>query len=207
MPTCSRSSRAEADGPRPQSVALPTFNRESAMLEMLKISPFGAFHTAVSLVAVVAGLIALICYKAISLKNRTGQTYVLATVITCLTGFGIFHHGGFGAPHVLGVITLAVLGIAALAGSTPLFGRASPYVETLSYSMTFFFHMIPTVTEISTRFPIGAPLVTDRDGPALHAATGVLFIAFLIGAAVQARWLHALRRSPEAAASGAVHAI
>ena len=28
------------------------------MLEMLKISPFGAFHTAVSLVAVVAGLIA-----------------------------------------------------------------------------------------------------------------------------------------------------
>ena len=31
------------------------------------------------------------------------------TVITCLTGFGIFRHGGFGNPHVLGVVTLIVL--------------------------------------------------------------------------------------------------
>jgi hypothetical protein len=35
--------------------------------------------------------------------------YIWTTVLTCLTGFGIFQHGGFGKPHALGVITLLVL--------------------------------------------------------------------------------------------------
>jgi hypothetical protein len=54
---------------------------------------------------------------------------------------------------VLGVITLVVLGVAAVAGHSNLFGRASRYVETVSYSATFFFHFIPAITETSTRLP------------------------------------------------------
>ena len=88
----------------------------------------------------------------------------------------ILHHGGFGAPHVLNIITLAGLGVAALAGHSTLFGRASRYVETISYSATFFFHFIPGSTETWTRFPRGAPLVaqcrrtcaTDGDRGVVH---------------------------------------
>jgi uncharacterized membrane protein len=157
---------------------------------MLGLTPLGAIHTAISLIAVVAGLIALVRDHAISPRNRVGSIYVIATVLTCLTGFGIFQHGGFGAPHALGIITLVVLGVAALAGRRPgLFGRASRYVETVSYSLTFFFHMIPGVTETSTRLPPGAPLVANREAPALQAVIGLLFVAFLIGAALQVRQL------------------
>src|SRR5712692_5781091 len=152
---------------------------------MLGLTPLGTFHTAISLIAVVAGLIALVRDKAISPKNPVGKIYIVTTVITCLTGFGIFQHGGFGNPHVLAIITLVVLGIAGVAGSSRLFGRASPYVETISYSATFFFHMIPAITETSTRLPLGAPLVANAEAPALQAATGVLFVAFLIGATLQ----------------------
>jgi uncharacterized membrane protein len=105
-------------------------------IDMLGLTPLGIFHTAVSLVAVVAGLIVLVRDKQISPKNLLGKIYVLATVITCLTGFGIFQHGGFGKPHVLGIITLVVLAVAWVAGNSALFGRASPYVETVSYSAT-----------------------------------------------------------------------
>jgi len=38
----------------------------------------------------------------------------IATAITSPTGFGIFQHGGFGKPHVLGIVTLLVLAIAAV---------------------------------------------------------------------------------------------
>jgi hypothetical protein len=116
---------------------------------------------------------------------------VVTTIITCLTGFGIFQHGGFGKPHALGIITLVVLGVAALAANSRLFGRASPYVETVSYSATFFFHMIPGFTETSTRLPLGAPLLPNADAPALQVATAALFVVFLIGSTLQVRQLRA----------------
>jgi uncharacterized membrane protein len=160
---------------------------------MLGLTPLGTFHTAISLVAVGSGLVALVRDKAISPKTTVGKTYVITTVITCLTGFGIFQHGGFGPPHVLGVITLVVLGVAAAAGRGKLFGRAAPYVEAVSYSATFLFHMIPAVTETSTRLPVGAPLVANAEAPALQAANGVLFVLFLIGAALQVRHMKGAR--------------
>ncbi len=163
---------------------------------MFGLTQLGVFHTAVSLIAVGAGVIALLRDRKITSKNTLGKVYVIATVITCLTGFGIFQHGGFGKAHVLGIITLVVLGVAWLAEYTSTFGRASPYVATVSYSATFLFHMIPAITETTTRLPPGAPLLPNADAPALQAATGVLFVLFLIGATLQVRALLAEHAAP-----------
>ena len=54
----------------------------------------------------------------------------IATAITSPTGFGIFQHGGFGEPHVLGIVTLLVLAIAAVTGKSNLCARTSAHVET-----------------------------------------------------------------------------
>jgi uncharacterized membrane protein len=162
---------------------------------MLGLTPLGTLHTAISLVAVAAGLIALIRDKQISPRNMLGKVYVVTTLITCVTGFGIFQHGGFGKPHALGIITLVVLAVAAVAGYTNLFGRASRYVETVSYSATFLFHLIPGVTETSTRLPPGAPLVASAEAPELQVAAAVMFVAFLIGATLQVLRLRSLSAS------------
>lgn len=168
---------------------------------MLGLTPLGTFHTAISLIAVGSGLIALVRDKAISPRTLPGRIYVLTTIITCVTGFGIFQHGGIGAPHVLGVITLIVFGLAAVAERTRFFGRAAAYVTTISYSATFFFHMIPAITETATRLPVGAPLAASPEAPALQAATAVLFVAFLIGATLQVRRMHAARAERRALAA------
>lgn len=165
------------------------------------LTPLGVVHTAISLVAVAAGLMALARDKQITPANRLGQVYIVTTVITALTGFGIFQHGGFGKPHALGVLTLLVLALAAVARRSQLFGAKSRLVEVLSYSATFLFHMIPAITETSTRLPLGAPLLPNAEAPALQVATGVLGLLFVIGAVLQARWLRgarARRRLPEA---------
>ena len=158
---------------------------------MFGLTQLGVIHTAISLIAVAAGLIALIRDKEISPRNMLGKTYVITTVITCLTGFGIFQHGGFGKPHTLGIITLIVLAVAYVAGYTKLYGRLSRYIETVSYSATFLFHLIPGITETTTRLPLGAPLLPNADAPALQAATAVLVVLFLIGATLQVRRLRA----------------
>jgi uncharacterized membrane protein len=169
---------------------------------MFGLTPAGTFHTAISLIAVIAGFIAFMRDREISPRNQLGKIYIVATIVTCMTGFGIFQHDGFGKPHVLGILTLVVLAFAAVAGYSNVFGRASRYVETISYSATFFFHLIPGITETSTRLPVGAPLVANADAPALQLATGVLFVAFLVGATLQ---VACLRRTqmPLLAPSGA----
>ena len=151
----------------------------------------GTIHTAISLVAVAAGLIALWRDHRITLDNGIGKVYVITTVLTCLTGFGIFRHGGFGAPHALGVMTLLVLGVAAVAMKTPLFGRASKYVGTVGYSVTFFFHLIPGTTETFTRVPAGAPLFSSPEDPNLQKVVGVLFVLLVVGSILQIRRLRA----------------
>jgi uncharacterized membrane protein len=155
---------------------------------MLGITPFGMFHTLISLVAVGAGIASLCRYHAISSRNAVGRTYLYMTALTCLTGFFIFHHGGFGKPHILGIVTLGVMAIAWLAERRG--GSATArYVSTLGYSLTLFFHVIPAFTEFATRVPPGHPLVSGPDAQPLQRAIGAAFVVFLVGAALQVRGL------------------
>ena len=157
---------------------------------MFGLTTLGIIHTAISLVAVATGAIALIRDKKIEYSNSVGKIYVIATIATCLTAFGIYRHGGFGEGHVLGIITLVVLGVALLAGkdSKP-FGKLSPYIKTVAYSMTFFFHLVPGITETATRLPVDAPLASGPKDPHIQMVLGICFLLFLIGATLQVRKL------------------
>jgi uncharacterized membrane protein len=158
---------------------------------MFGLTTLGAIHTAISLVALVAGIIAFVRDKEISPQTSLGKLYLWTTVLTCLTGFGIFQHGGFGKPHALGVITLLVLALAHFALKSPLFGRAAKYVVTICYSATFFFHLVPATTETFTRLPAGAPLFSSPDDPSLQKVIGVLFVLLVAGVLLQVRRLRA----------------
>ena len=169
---------------------------------MLGLTPLGTFHTAISLIALIAGFAALWRYKEISTKSVSGQWFVWGTVISCLTGFGIFQHGGFGNPHILAIVTLIVLGVAFAAERSGVFGRLSRYVATVSYSLTLFFHFIPGTVETLTRLPAGAPFLSNPDDPKAQPIIGAFFLVFLIGATLQV-----LRMRRARAQLGTTHAI
>jgi uncharacterized membrane protein len=158
---------------------------------MVGLTAFGAFHTLISLLAVAAGIAAFVKYKQIAYGTPAGKAFILLTVASCVTGLFIFHHGGFGKPHALALITLVTLGAAFAAETRSTFGHLSRYVATLGYSLSFFFHIIPGFTETSTRLPAGHPLVASPDAPGLQAAISGAFVVFLIGAFLQLRRLRA----------------
>lgn len=60
---------------------------------MLGLTPLGIVHTALSLVALIAGLLVLIRHREISPQHRFGKLYIVSTVLVCLTGFPIMEHG------------------------------------------------------------------------------------------------------------------
>jgi hypothetical protein len=161
------------------------------LLTPFKLTPLGLVHTLVSLVAVVTAFVALYRDKGISPRTPIGRAYLASLLITTLTGFPIFRHGSAGPPHVLGVVTLVVLAVAALAGRTRFFGRASACVESVSYSATVFLLMIPTVTETLTRVPPSMPWVASPEAPIFPPLYSVLLVLFLIGASYQVRRLRA----------------
>jgi uncharacterized membrane protein len=161
------------------------------LLTPFNLTPLGLFHTLVSLVAVVAALVALYRDKGISPRTSIGRTYLVSLLITTLTGFPIFRHGSVGPPHIVGAIIMVVLAVAALAAKTRVFGGASAYVETLSYSTTVFLLMIPTVTETLTRVPPSAPWVASPEAPIFPPLYAVLLVLFLVGAFLQVGQLRA----------------
>lgn len=148
---------------------------------MFGLTTLGTLHTAISLVALWAGYQSLLQRGAIDPRQRLGQVYLWSTVLTCLTGFGIFQRGGFNEAHMLGVLTLLVVGLALL----PLRARAWPYAQTVLWTLTLFFHMVPGLTETFTRVPLGAPLFAGPDDPKLKASVGVVFLVFAVVMAAQ----------------------
>ena len=161
---------------------------------MLGLTSLGIVHTAIGLIAVAAGFVALARDRAIRVATGAGKVYLWTTLLTVLTGFGIFQHGGFGKPHALGVLTLLVIGAAELARRSTVFGRAAAYVETIGYSTTFFFHFIPAITETLTRVPVGAPLVSHAEAAIVQRCVGVVFAVYLVGVVLQWRALRVARR-------------
>ena len=152
---------------------------------MLELTALGTIHTAISLVALFAGAVALWRGKEITSRTLAGQIFLGGTVLSCLTGLGIFQHGGFGKPHVLAIVTLIVLAGALSAERAKAFGRLSQYVATVSYSLAFFFHFIPGTVETLVRLPASAPYLANPDDPKAQPIVGVFFLLFLIGAALQ----------------------
>jgi uncharacterized membrane protein len=168
------------------------------MLEKFNLTAFGAFHTAIALMAVAAGILALIRHGEIGSRSSSGLAYVLLTAVTCVTGLFIFRHGGFGPPHTLAIVTLLALAAACAAeryGSPAGFAR---YAAVLTYSLTLFFHLIPGLNETGTRFPLTHPAFTGPEDAGLQMWIGLGFVVYLIGAAVQVLRIRRSRRSQPA---------
>jgi uncharacterized membrane protein len=156
---------------------------------MLGLTPLGIAHTAASLVAIVSGFWALARFREISPREPVGRTYLVATLLTALTALGIFRHGSFGAPHALALLTLLTLAAGTAAALRGAFGRRSRQVQAICYSATLLFHMIPGFTESLTRLPPGQPLLPDSKAPEFGPIYAVLVGLFLVGVALQLRWL------------------
>ncbi|MCO4811464.1 MAG: hypothetical protein KC572_07670 [Gammaproteobacteria bacterium] len=160
---------------------------------MPEIIPLGWFHTAMGIIALISGVVALVRYKEITPQTRSGQIYLVTTLITAGTALAIFQHGAFGPAHGLAVMTLAALAVGTVASTTKLFGKLSRYVRAVSYSATLLFHSIPAVTDSLMRLPVGDPVLTSIEDPVLKMCYAALLFLFLVGVSLQLRWVYRQR--------------
>jgi len=149
------------------------------------LSPLGIFHTAVSVIAIIVALYALLRDGKISPANGRGRLYILLTVITCLTALPIMKTGHFTQAHALAVIVLVVLPIAVYIPSFKFLGKSAAYIQVFLMSLTLFFSFIPAIVETLTRLPMSRPIADGPNSPVIQTGLMSLVGLFIIGVIYQ----------------------
>jgi hypothetical protein len=147
------------------------------------LSVLGIIHTAISILAIVAGLFALLRDGKIDPANGRGKLYIWLTVVTCVTGFPIMRFGHPTPGHYLGIIILILLLIGTYARR--IFGKAGAYIQVIIISTTLFLSFIPAVVESLTRLPINKPIASGPNDPIVQKAQLLLVVVFLAGVIYQ----------------------
>lgn len=156
---------------------------------MPEMIPLGWFHTIMGGIALITGAVTLYRHKEISFGTRSGQIYLVTTLVTAATALAIYQRGVFGPGHLLAVATLGALAVGTLAATSKLFGSWSRQVQALSFTATLLFHCIPAVTDALLRLPVGNPLLSSFDDPVLKMCYLALLVIFLVGVTLQLRWI------------------
>jgi uncharacterized membrane protein len=155
----------------------------------MSLSPIGIFHTLIGIIALISGFMILWKNKRISFVPELGKIYLISTFITAASSLTIFKHGSFNPAHALAILTLLAVVVGMGFEKTVLFKSWNKYMVNLCYSSTILFHLIPTATEILTRFPMDAPLVNSLNDPLLHKTFLAIFIVFMVFLILQMKWL------------------
>jgi len=164
---------------------------------MFGISALGWAHTLGSLPAIPLAAYMFARHGRIVPRSDAGAIYLVSMLIGASTVFLIAKQP---VSNVIGLITLILLLAGYGVGFIRPLGRARVYLETILLSITAFFLMLPTVTEVLRRVPDGHPLVTDLQSPLLIGAQGSLLIALIVGVTAQVLYLRkqGARRSASA---------
>lgn len=155
----------------------------------MPLSNMGVFHTVIGVVALISGFKILWQHKQITSPPLTGRIYLWATIITALSSLTLFKHGGFNVAHALAILTLLTVVVGFIVEKTNLLKTLNKYFVALCYSSTILFHLIPTATEILTRFPVKSPVVNSLNDPFLHKTYLCIFLVFLVLLVTQMNWL------------------
>ena len=153
------------------------------------LSLFGAVHTAISLLPVVAGLYCFRKYRGIDTASRAGKVYMAGLTLSVLTSFGLSSTGGFNPGHALGIVALLAVAVSLSVPRMRFLGALRPYLAPLGLSFSYFLLLVPGIAETLTRLPVMQPLARGPESPAVRATLLGWTMLFLLGATLQVRMI------------------
>ena len=123
----------------------------------MEISLIGWIHTVLGTLAILVALFIIVTKGYIKSTNNLGKFYIIATLITASTALMLYKNGGFNLAHVLALLTLVAIFLGISSEKYNIFGF-SKYIQTMSYTGSILFHLIPGIAEVNKRLPINNPM-------------------------------------------------
>jgi hypothetical protein len=140
---------------------------------------FTLFHVAISLIAIVAGVIVL--YGLLTATRMAGMTlvFLVATIATSVTGF-FFHRDHLMPSHIVGIISLVVLALTTFAlYSGRLRGFWRP-VYVIGAVVSLYLNVFVLVVQSFLKVPALHALAPNGSEPPFAIAQGIVLIAYIV---------------------------
>ncbi len=153
---------------------------------MFGISALGWVHTLGSLPAIPLAAYMFARHGRIVARSRAGLAYLGFMLVGAGSVFMIAKQP---VSNAIALFTLIVLLAGYGVGRVRVLGRAGVYLETVLLSVSAFFLMLPTVSEVLRRVPDGHPIVTDLHAPLLVGTQLGLLLALVLGVTAQVVYL------------------
>ena len=156
------------------------------MIAGLSIENFTILHVAISLIAIVSGLIVLAgMLRARRLPGWTAL-FLATTVLTSVTGF-MFPINGLTPAIVVGVISIVILAIALMALYVKHLSGAWRWIYVTTALAALYFNVFVLIVQSFQKVPALQKLAPTQSEPPFSVTQGVVLVAFLVLGTMAAR--------------------
>ena len=156
---------------------------------ILGMSTFTFVHTALSLVALVSGLVVVFGMIGSRALPAWTAVFILTAVATSATGFG-FPFEKFEASHWIGVISLVALAIAILARYVFHLGGAWRWVYVITAIVGAYFLVFVTIAQAFKKIPALHAMAPTLSEPPFGISQGVALVIFVVLTVLAVRKFH-----------------
>jgi len=144
----------------------------------MSLAAFTLLHVVISLIGIVAGLIAVAGWLKSDPSRTPTAVFLAATILTSATGF-VFPFTKLLPSHIVGIISLVLLAIASFA----LFGRGLSGlwrpVFTVTATLSLYLNVFVLVVQSFLKIPVLNGWAPTQSEPAFLVAQGATLLAFL----------------------------
>ena len=159
------------------------------MILGMPTAAFTALHVVISLIALGSGVIVVAgMWRARPLPGWTA-VFLVTTIATSVSGF-FFHSKSFGAPHVVGIISLAILGVALLALYRYALAGAWRRMYVASAVTAFYLNVFVAIVQAFQKLPFLKALAPTGSEPPFALTQLLVLAGFILLGVLAARRFH-----------------
>jgi hypothetical protein len=165
------------------------------MILGMSTAAFTQFHVLLSLLGIASGLIVVLAMLGANRLPALTAIFLLTTVATSVTGF-MFHFVSFGAPEIVGAISLAVLAMAILALYSFKLAGSWRWIYAAAAVCALYLNVFVGVVQTFQKVPFFHTLAPTQTEPPFAVAQGVVLIAFIALGVAAAKRFHPSAPAP-----------
>ena len=156
------------------------------MIAGLSIENFTILHVAISLIAIVSGLVVLFGMLGARRLPSWTALFLVTTILTSVTGF-MFPINGLTPAIAVGVISIVILAIALMALYVKHLSGAWRWIYVTTALAALYFNVFVLIVQSFQKVPALQKLAPTQSEPPFSVTQGVVLVAFLVLGTMAAR--------------------
>ena len=159
------------------------------MILGMSIATFTLVHVVLSLVGIFAGLVVVFGMLGSKRLDGWAALFLATTVLTSVTGF-FFPFDKILPSHIVGIISLVVLGIAILALYALHLAGSWRWIYVVSAVLALYLNVFVGVVQAFQKLPLLASLAPTQSEPPFLIAQAAVLVIFVVLGVVAVRSFH-----------------